>query len=181
MESFLAWEELQSFKWEFDGVRPVAMTGGTLAHEVIQGNIIRALNNRLAGGPCRAIGPNLKIKTERTIRYPDGGVTCSPLVGSDRFLPDPVVIFEVLSQSTAGTDRTTKLDEYKAIPTVRRYVMLEQDSVFATSIVRIGADWQHQLIGRSGTLAFPELGIEVPMSELYDGLTFDEPSSGGER
>jgi len=49
---------------------------------------------------------------------------------------DPVVIFEVLSASTAGDDRTIKLAEYKSLPSVRRYVMLEQDRVFATVITQ---------------------------------------------
>jgi len=53
-DEFLAWEAGQELKWEFDGFQPVAMTGGTFAHAVLQGNLVRALNNRLAGTPCRA-------------------------------------------------------------------------------------------------------------------------------
>ena len=177
MASFLAWEAEQPTRWEFDGCQPVAMTGGTVAHELIQGNVIRALNNRLAGGPCRAIGPNLKIRTDKTIRYPDAAVTCSPLVGSDLFFPDPVVVFEVLSDSTAKADRTRKLSEYRAIPTVRRCILLEQDSMFATVIARGDAGWEHTLIGPGSTLALPEIAVELPLAELYDGLTVDTLST----
>ena len=180
MESFLAWEARQTVRWEFDGIRPVAMTGGTFAHEVVQGNVIRAVNNRLTGGRCRAVGPNLKVQAGLSIRYPDVAVTCSPMTSGDLFLAMPLVIFEVLSPSTAEMDRTVKLSEYKAISSVFRYVMLEQNSVFATVITRTDEGWRHLLVGRGGTLDLPELGIEVPMSELYDGLTLDEPSSGGE-
>ncbi len=52
----LAWEEPQELRWEFDGFAPVAMTGGTVAHDVIQVNLLSALNSRLRGTPCRAHG-----------------------------------------------------------------------------------------------------------------------------
>ena len=181
MERFLGWEALQSFKWEFDGVRPVAMTGGTAAHAIICANLLRILGNRLAGGPCRALGPDMQIRTATTVRYPDGAVTCVPIPADARALPDPVLVIEVSSPSTAIDDRTTKLREYRDIPSVQRYVMIEQDRVFATEIVRTPVGWQHQLTGRGGTLVFAELGVEVSMAELYDGLTFPEPSSDGER
>ena len=73
--------------------------------------------------------------------------------------------------STAGDDRTVKLAEYKSLPSVRRYVMLEQDRVFATVITRTDTGWDHALAGPDGTLVMPEIGVEIPMAELYDGLT----------
>ncbi len=35
LAEFLAWEERQELRHEFDGFAPVAMTGGTRAHETI--------------------------------------------------------------------------------------------------------------------------------------------------
>lgn len=167
---FLAWEAGQELKWEFDGFQPVAMTGGTFAHAVIQGNLVRALNNRLAGTPCRAVGPDLKVLVDSSYRYPDVLVTCTPTAPNAVAITDPVVIFEVLSNSTSGYDRTIKLAEYQALLSVRRCVLLEQDWMFATVITRTGTGWDHALVGPEGTLALPEIGVEVPMAELYDGL-----------
>ena len=106
---FLAWEERQELKWEFDGFQPVAMTGGTFAHTRIQGNLITALNNRLRGRPCRPCGPDMKVETGGKYRYPDALVTCSPMPPDATVAADPVVIFEVLSKSTSRDDRTVKL------------------------------------------------------------------------
>ncbi len=61
LAEFLAWEERQELRHEFDGFAPVAMTGGTRAHDAIQVNLLIALGGRLRGGPCRAHGSNLKI------------------------------------------------------------------------------------------------------------------------
>ena len=39
LAGFLEWEERQPLRYEFDGVGPVAMTGGTYGHSTIQGNL----------------------------------------------------------------------------------------------------------------------------------------------
>ena len=168
---FLAWESDQELKWEFDGLQPVAMTGGTRAHAVVQANLITALTNRLHGKPCRAYGSDLKIQTGPGYRYPDASVSCTPFPDNETVVAEPVVIFEVLSAGTSSDDRTIKLSEYQSLPSVGRYIMLEQDRVFATVITRTDTGWEHALIGPGGTLAMPEIGVEIPIAELHDGLT----------
>ena len=76
LEAFLAWEERQELRYEFDGSQPDAMTGGTFTHAAIQRNLIMALGNRLRGKPCQALGSELKIAVAGSIRYPDGFVVC---------------------------------------------------------------------------------------------------------
>jgi hypothetical protein len=56
LDQFLAWEECQPLRYEFDGGRPVAMTGGTVAYELIGGTLRALLRERLRGKPCRAVG-----------------------------------------------------------------------------------------------------------------------------
>jgi Uma2 family endonuclease len=60
-DEFLAWEDRQPLRYEFDGVQPIAMTGGTWAHAAIQRNLAIALGTRLRGKPCQYIGNDLKI------------------------------------------------------------------------------------------------------------------------
>ncbi len=78
MEAFLAWEEGQELRWEFDGFAPTAMTGGTAGHSAIQRNLVAALTPRLRGNPCQVYTADLKIRTAGSIRYPDAFVVCSP-------------------------------------------------------------------------------------------------------
>lgn len=175
VDGFLAWEAAQPDRWEFDGFAPVAMTGGTYAHEVVQGNAIRAFNNRLAGTPCRAVGANFKVQTASGIRYPDVVVICTPMAPNALVCRDPAVIVEVASPSTATDDRTTKLAEYRALPSLQHYILLEQDRVFATVIALAGTTWTHTLLGLGGMLELPGIGVTVPVAELYEGLSFDLP------
>jgi len=167
---FLAWEAKQELKWEFDGSQPVAMTGGTVAHSVIQGNLITALNIRLRGKRCRPYGPDLKIEIGSKYRYPDAFVSCTPATPGAVVATEPVVLFEVLSESTAKTDRTMKLVEYQSLPSLKRYILLEQDQAMATVITRVETGWKLEVLDADGTLSMPETDIEIAITELYEGL-----------
>ena len=176
-EEFLAWEEQQELRWEFDGFAPVAMTGGTAAHAAIQGNVIVALATRLRGKPCRAFTSHLKMAVGRSIRYPDAFVVCSPVSPNDTVVSEPVVVFEILGPDTAFIDRTAKNDEYAATPSIRRYVMLEQDVAAATVFAREGTRWVATYMHAGEILEMPEIDIEIPLAELYEGVSFPEAPS----
>ena len=171
--AFLAWEERQEFRWEFDGSQPVAMTGGTAAHETIVGNIYFSLRSRLAGDRSRAFGANLKIEVAGRIRYPDGFVVGTPVPPRSTVVRDPVVVFEVLSDSTSRTDRIEKLRDYGATPYIQRYVILEQSAIAAMVFVRKGTDLVAETLTTADTLHMPEINVSVPMAEFYTGLLFE--------
>ena len=177
MAEFLAWEECQPIRYEFDGSAIVAMTGGTEAHAAIQHNLHVAVGSRLRGSPCRFRGSDLKVQVADSIRYPDGLVTRTPADPSATIAPAPVVLFEVVSDSTARTDATTKNAEYAATPSVRRYVALSQHAMQATVWERAGDDWiGHVFLGHA-ILRMPEIGIEVPLAELYEGVDLSRQSA----
>ena len=97
LAEFLDWEEQQPLRYEFDGLQPVAMTGGTAAHAAIQRNLAIAIGGRLRGRSCQFFGNDLKIEVAGKIRYPDGFVVCSAVDPRDKVVRDPVLVFEVLS------------------------------------------------------------------------------------
>lgn len=176
LEEFLAWEAKQPERYEFDGLQPIAMNGGTVAHGVIGTNLAVELGIRLRGTDCRAFGSSLKILVAGRARYPDAFVACSPVVNDATWLTEPVVVFEVLSERTAIVDQTTKNAEYRATPSIQRYVMLSQESVSANVYERSGGQWVGTLVtAPDAALAMPEIGIELPLAALYDGLSFDAP------
>jgi len=169
---FLDWEATQPTKFEFDGFAPVAMTGGTAAHARIQRNLAMAMGVRLRGKPCEFFGNDLKIEVVGRIRYPDGFVACSRVLPGQTRVADPVVIFEVSSSSTASVDWVTKNDEYARTPSVRRYVILSQNEVGGTMFERVEGDWIGRLLSAESLIRMPEIGIEVPMVEFYEGVEF---------
>ncbi len=179
VEEFLAWEDQQELRYEFDGFQPVAMPGGTLVHSLIQANLIRQLGNRLAGGPWRAVGSDLKIAVSGSIRYPDVFVFCRDLPNRTLVVTQPVVVFEISSPGTAETDHNEKNREYRDTSSIQRYVMLEQDRMGVTVFARSGGDWVGHLSEGAVTLSMPEIGVELPLSEIYEGIAFAAPMPDG--
>jgi Uma2 family endonuclease len=180
IEGFLAWEAAQELRWEFDGFEPVAMTGGTAGHSAIERNLVAALAPRLRGKPCQVYTSNLKISVAGSIRYPDALVVCTPVPHNATVVSDPVVVFEVLSPSTASIDHVVKNQEYRDTPSIQRYVMLEQDVIGATVFARVGDDWVGHVLGAEAVLAMPEIGIDVPLAEFYEGVEFAAPEPRAE-
>lgn len=170
LEAFLDWESRQPVKYEFDGFDPVAMTGVTLEHAAIQRNLLRHLGNHLDGKPCQPYGSDLKIQVAGSIRYPDAFVVCSPLPRGTTVVSDPVVVFEILSPSTAETDLTEKNREYRDTASVQRYVILEQSHQAAIVFERRAGDWIGHLLAGDAVLTMPEIGVELPLASLYQGV-----------
>ena len=100
-------------------------------------------------------------------------VVCSRVDPTAKVVRDPVVIFEVLSPSTAAKDRIVKAREYQATPSVKRYVMLEQERIGATVLVRAQDGWSALVLKDDDTLVMPEIGLEIPLAEFYEGLAFE--------
>lgn len=138
MDAFLAWERAQPERYELIDGQPVAMTGGTQAHDLIKTNLAAALRAALRGGSCRPGGSDLKVVTGNgRVRYPDGLVDCGPYRPEADMASDPVAVFEVLSRSTSWFDLTRKLEDYGATPGIQTYVALSQDEVRAVVFRRV--------------------------------------------
>lgn len=172
MDEFLDWENPQELRYEFDGFGPVAMIGGTQEHSLIQANLIAALRVRLRGGPCQVVGSDLKISAAGSIRYPDAFVYCKALPRGTLVVTEPVVVFEISSPTASVIDRIDKNREYRDTPSIQRYVMVEQDRQGLTVFTRANDDWVGHLIAGDTVLAMPEIGVDLPLSEIYEGLSF---------
>jgi Uma2 family endonuclease len=174
-EEFFAWADGQEGRYEFDGIAPVAMTGGTNVHAEIGVNLLVALKNRLKDGPCKPLGSDAGVATiGTTIRYPDALVTCTRYDPSARTVPGVVVIFEVLSPSSGFTDHVVKLREYAKVASIMRYVVLESTNIGLQVHERTSPDqaWQTHGLTADDVLRLPEIGIDIPVAEIYDGVNF---------
>jgi Uma2 family endonuclease len=170
-ESFLAWEDRQEFKYEFDGQRVIPMAGGSIAHQRIVANVWLALLGLLADRPLMAV-QEMRLRIGAQIRYPDVVICAAPLDQTVRTLTDAVAVFEVLSGDTATTDRVIKLIGYAAVPSLRTYVLLEQAAIGATLYRREpGGEWIASA-HTAGSLALAGLDVAVQLAELYQDLNF---------
>ncbi len=103
----------------------------------------------------------------RRVRYPAVAVTCSPIGWSDREIPDPVLVVEVLADCTAGADRGVRCAEYAGLASVRRYVILAAHEPLALVHAREDGFTERRV---RDALPIPEWGLSLPFADLYDGL-----------
>jgi Uma2 family endonuclease len=176
-EEFFSWAERQETRYEFDGFQPVAMTGGTNGHSEIGVNLLVALKTRLKDGQCKPLGSDAGVATVgNTIRYPDALVTSTRYDPRARTVPGVIVIFEVLSPSSGFTDHVVKLREYAEVPSIKRYVILESTAIGLQVLERSSPEqsWQTTGLTSGDILHLPEIGIEIPVAEIYAGVEFTD-------
>lgn len=176
---YLAHEIRSPVRNEYVAGHIYAMTGASLRHNVITLNIASLLRNHLRGSPCRAFMADAKLRVAKThsIYYPDVLVTCDPrhlsVSTSDHLVDTPRLIVEVLSESTAGTDRREKLQAYRSLPSLLEYMLVSQDEALL-EIHRRSGDIGWQIItltpGDPVELQSVELTTDFPAIYEESGL-----------
>ena len=101
---------------------------------------------------------------------------CTPFDPNASIADNPVVVFEVVSEDSARTDRVEKLREYQATETIQRYVILEQKSIGAVVFTRRGNDWIATALTEGDTLRMAEIDVEITIDEFYAGLDYSAPA-----
>jgi len=183
-DEFLLWRLDRDGTWELvDGVPqlkfdngPSMMAGGSRRHARVASNVIRALGNRLRGGPCYPVGSDFAVRTKPAgVRQPDVIVECGKGQDDDLEATEAKVIFEVLSPSTRGTDLVRKAEEYRQLSTTVQLILMEPDKAKALLWTRNGEGWDLETFEGVGVvLPLGSIGAELPMSEAYEGVTLVE-------
>jgi Uma2 family endonuclease len=120
--AYLAWEETQEERHEYIAGEVFAMVGVRQSHNLATLNLATLLRRELKGSPCRVFVEAVKTRVEAAdcFFYPDVVVTCDP---RDRLTPDyvshPLLVAEVLSESTAAFDRGRKFAAYRKLEVCR--------------------------------------------------------------
>jgi len=114
-------------------------------------------------------------------RYPDVTIDCGPFRGEAHTASKPTVMFEILSETTQREDRTRKLADYNATPSITHYVLVEQDQplvyVYGRAPHGEFSVIPREIEGLDAVIDLPSIGISITMAEVYEGIIFeaDEP------
>jgi Uma2 family endonuclease len=176
VEEFLVFIDGRSSdeNWELIEGAPMMMTGGTLAHARIAGNIDSALRPAARRRGCESLRNVLVQAAEGSAFEPDVMVRCGPQDGTTRTTDDAAIVVEVLSRSTMRRDRVLKFERYRAMPTMQQIVFVYQDSVRVESWLREHGDWLNEpvlITSLEDSLALPSLGGSLPLEQIYEGVT----------
>ena len=152
-EEYLATERQAEYKSEYvDGVI-YALAGSSKRHNLITGNVIAELNTRLRKSPCEVYPSDMKVRVpdSRKFFYPDVSVVCSESRFADDerdVLLNPILIVEILSESTAAFDRGKKFQSYQQIESLQEYLLVSQDEYVVEYFLRQEND--HRLYTQDG-------------------------------
>ena len=177
-EEYLALERKADCKSEYvDGVM-YEMAGGSERHNLIVANLIISTGVNLRDRPCRVYPSDLKVRVPNSTRffYPDVSVVCGEIKFADKekdIILNPVLIVEVLSESTAGFDRGTKFLSYQEIDSLQEYLLVGQDDVRVEKYTRQSdGSWIYMtVVDIEETISLPAINIEIQMRDIYDKVT----------
>lgn len=163
-------------RYEYEDGYAYAMAGGTVNHGTISGNLYRILWGLLRGKNCQAYTDSVKVPvTETRYYYPDVTVACGPRdPGEALVIRSPRVVIEVLSPSTADTDRTRKLKYYRAHPTIEEYLLVDSRRVRAEIYRRKGDIWVYDDFEDGDTITLESLDVQFPLIDAYIDVEFEE-------
>jgi Uma2 family endonuclease len=180
-QEYLAFEANSETKHEYTGAEIIAMSGASREHNLIALNISTSLNSQLAQRPCEVYQSDMRVqvKASGTYRYPDISVVCdTPIFANTNpeSLLNPTVLIEVLSSTTAITDRIQKLREYRRIPSLHEYLLISQDSPRVERYLRQDdINWLYtDLSGLEQKLELPSIGCVLQFSDIYRKVNFKE-------
>jgi Uma2 family endonuclease len=171
-EEYLKFEADSPEKHEYYRGEIFAMAGAGENHNIIQTNLILSLGNRLKGKPCRPFGSDFRmhIPENSLFTYPDLSVLCGNFPSSGKELHKrPVVIIEILSESTKNYDRGDKFRLYRDIPTLREYILVDSENIFIEAFrINEKGNWELQVYRTAeNDLTIPSLELTIPMQEIY--------------
>lgn len=174
-EYFLA-EQMSPLKHEYFAGDIFAMAGGSLDHERICINIAGVFYVALRGASCQGFSSNMRVRTQSGLyTYADASIVCGTPdvveVQGTATIGNPTVLVEVLSESTRDYDRGQKFDLYRAIPTLRDYLLIEQSRMKIEHRYLSDGEWVSRTV-TEGTLRLTGVNVELPLALVYERVTF---------
>lgn len=180
-QEFLKWERLQEFKHEYVEGEIMAMSGASIMHNRIASNIQGRLWNFLQDKSCEVFAHDLRIavKSKSSFFYPDVVVACDELEFDEELpkdtLKNPVVIFEILSFSTADFDLGRKLMLYMQIESLKQYIMVDSTKMHVRVMTRRDEEhtWKFdEYILPEDYFMIDSIHYQFTLADIYKGIKF---------
>ena len=172
--------DAETVRSEYMNGEVINMSGASLAHNLITGNIFGQLYTRLRGGRCIVFANEMRvsISTAKSYFYPDVSVVCEePRFEDNVFdtLLNPIVVIEVLSPSTEAYDRGEKFAHYRQLTSLQEYILVAQDQIRVEHYRRQEKQWIFTDFEKQDeVLTLSSLQCELPLQDIYERVTFSD-------
>lgn len=180
-DEYLALEMESAIRNEYHDGEVVPMAGGTPNHNEITGNLVFMLKAALKGQPYSVFvaDQRIEIPDRNLYAYPDVVVVPRPLKlnpGRKDTVMNPLLIVEVLSDSTKAYDRDEKFAAYRTIPTFQEYVLIEQTQFHVEHFVKQATNqWLFsEYDGQDAIVLLTSISVEMSLADLYENVNFED-------
>lgn len=171
---FLRWNEEQEERWELvDGFATRMMAGGKHRHNIATSNVAYAVTAAARSSGCETTTSDTAVRTgPDRIRYPDVVVNCADDDLDAHVATAPTVLFEVTSPGTEWFDLNDKLDEYRALPSVRQILLISPTRVRVEVHSRSeGGQWSMRRVDDvDARIELPSIGARLALRDIYRAL-----------
>ncbi len=178
-EEYLALERATEYRSEYYRGEIFAMAGASNEHNLIVNNLNFHLFTHLRGRGCRmyTFEMRLRINVTRLYTYPDAMIVCGKSLYADDHVDtivNPLIIVEVLSDSTESYDKGKKFDHYRQVPTVQEYILISQEIPQIERRVRVSAtEWRLQVYdGLESVLPLDAIDTRIRLADIYLDIEF---------
>ena len=176
IDEYLEMENAATGKHEYYKGEVFAMSGAKGQHIIICRNLMIALGIQLKGKPCQPYGSDMRIHipVNTLFTYPDLTIVCGdPESHNDddlNFL-NPTVIFEVLSPSTKNYDRGEKFSLYRAIPSLKEYILVDSENlVIEAHHINERGNWAlKEYSNIDDKLYISAIQVSIAIKDIYEG------------
>jgi Uma2 family endonuclease len=173
VEDYLAGEEVAEVRHEYVNGAVYAMVGVTKTHNRLTKRLARLIDDQLEDRPCESFVTEVKTHilalNDERFYYPDLLVECEPYTDDERFCDHPVLVIEILSQSTERYDRSDKFYGYRKVPSLLEYVMVTQDEP-RVEVYRRDRGWDLEVYGAGENLRLEAIDAELAVDDVYAGI-----------
>lgn len=184
LEEYLELDHYSEEKIEYWDGNVFTLAGASVNHNQIRFNCILALGNKLRGRGCRIFPSDMRVKVPayQPYRYPDLSALCGEAkfekLGRQELLVNLSLIVEILSDSTAEFDQSSKFTYYKSIKSFTEYVLIAQDRPHVAQFIKQNeTDWlMREFNSPDEKFYLSSLDCELELTEIYEGVAFPEPS-----
>ncbi|MCF0072093.1 Uma2 family endonuclease [Dyadobacter sp. CY261] len=179
LEEYFAFCETHEGRFEFVNGEIIEMSGETTTSNRIAGNIHFCLRGSLQDSAYELYQNAVKLKVEdgRVVRIPDFMI-CEGKGDAIRYTTFPLLIVEVLSESTAKIDRVDKLREYSHVSSLQHYLIVEQTQCYMEVYKRDGDRWFVDFYNNmEEVIKLPYFDIELPLAAVYKKVIFSDATS----
>ena len=150
-----------------------AMAGALPRHNLIVGNVLTRLRDKLRGSGCVPFNSDTRLELDdHNIRFPDVAIYCDARDLGDLDAPTfefPRVVFEVLSPSTQRDDRMRKLLEYQRMDSVEAVVLIDPVLRVLNVFERASAtEWRNFWLRQGAPLVLRDPAITLTYAEIFE-------------